>query len=107
MTAEKSTPKTAEENAFETAKSNVLIVTKLTPKPAFIYRSQADLKALIDWSKIQPKVRIDEKTAAVVLTMGKFDLVDNVLITLNDLGKVADVINLTKANELYNVVASK
>jgi len=111
MTDVKTTPKAAESKVekltFDNAKNHVAITLKQTPKPAFIYRTQADLKALIDWSKIQPKVRIEEKTAAVILTIGKFDLKENVLITLNEAGKVADVVSLEKAALMYDILASK
>lgn len=92
---------------FENAKSNVLIVPVQIPKPAFIYRTQDDLKGLIDFAKMSPKVRIDDKTGKVILTMGKFDLTENVLITMNDLGKIAAVTSLQTASVIYNVVASK
>jgi len=97
----------AAKKSFETASGSILITPVQIPKPAFIYRSQDDLKALIEFSKMSPRVRIDDKTAKVILTMGKFDLTENVLITLNDQGKIAMVTPLQTAEVLYHIVATK
>ena len=97
----------AKKSTFETATGSILITPVQIPHPAFIYRSQDDLKALIEFSKMSPRVRIDDKTAKVILTMGKFDLTENVLITLNDQGKIAMVTPLQTAEVLYHIVATK
>lgn len=104
MAAEKSTPKT-EAVTFENCKSLVILKIKVIPKPAFVYRSIADLKALIDFVKSEPKAKIIE--GKLTLAYGKVNLFDNCVVLLSEIGKVSQILTLEEAEKTFEIAAQK
>jgi hypothetical protein len=93
-------------NEFATAKTNVIVRVKQTPKAVYVYKSQEDLKGAIDFIKASPKASVDEK-GKIVLSFGKHELKDNSVIFLSEVGKVSEIITLDQAAERFEIVAQK
>lgn len=102
MANEKQAP---EKITFDNCKSQLILKVKVIPKPAFVYRSVNDLKALIDFVKAEPKAKIVD--GKLTLAYGKTNLFDNCVICLSEVGKVSEVLTLKEAELKYEIAAQK
>ena len=106
MAESKSNAATQTELSFTNCKNNVVLKPKVTPKVAYVYRNvNTDLKGLIDFVKSEPKAKIVD--GKLTLCYGKFNLFENSVILISEVGKVSEVISFDEANKRFDIQISK